>query len=301
VDVTGGPPARHGFVQWEFPGRLGPEPGRYAVRRYAGDAVRHVLVVEALGAPRRAAGRWVLLGGPRRARARTQRAAPGAVAAVEVTRATVIDAHPLGDLAAADAWLERAAGRDSERVVGEALELLNRAVAGHRVAAADPFLADADPARALVCRIGYGTGDRVADGGWEAAREVSEPRPQRRRAAALGPQDRLAALLGGRDVTLACEELALRARGDLAHGRAREAALQASVALDTALAELAGWRETGDLARRLDELSGHREPVAAAARAALEGGLDADAVAAVDAALGRLEAALRARALVARA
>ncbi len=109
----------------------------------------------------------------------------------------------------------------------------------------------------------------------------------------FAPQERLAALLGGREVALACEELALRARGDLEHGRPREAALQLSVALDAALAELEGWRE--QLGDRLDELAGLRSAVAAAAQAALAGGLDDDTVAAVDAALGRLEAALRAR------
>ena len=31
---------RFGFVQWEFAGRLGPDPGRYPVRRFAGDDVR---------------------------------------------------------------------------------------------------------------------------------------------------------------------------------------------------------------------------------------------------------------------
>ena len=80
---------------------------------------------------------------PRRLRRRARRADPGPTS-VELTRATVIDATPLGELEAADAWLERASGDDRERVTGEALELLNRAVAGHRVASADPWVADAD-------------------------------------------------------------------------------------------------------------------------------------------------------------
>jgi hypothetical protein len=226
---------------------------------------------------------------PRRRRRRPRRAEAGA-AEVEVTRATVIDAEPLGELEAADAWLAGACADDAERVTGEALAVLNQAVAGQRLAARDPWLADADPARALVCRVGYGTGEQVADGDWESARELPPPRPGR---TMFAPQERLAALLGGREVALACEELALRARGDLDHGRPREAALQLSVALESALAELEGWRE--QLGERLDELAGQREPVAAAARAALAGGLDDETVAAVEAALGRLEAALRAR------
>jgi hypothetical protein len=241
-----------------------------------------VLVIGGLDAPRR------------------RRARKAETGTVEVTVATVIDAAPLGDLEAADAWLARAGGADAERVVGEALALLNRAVAGHRVASADPWLPDADPARALVCRVGYGTGEQVAEGAWEAARELPAPEPRARRSLALAPQERLAALLGGRDVALACEELALRARADLDHGREREAALQASIALETALAELESWRDTADMATRLDALTGHRAPVAAAAREALQGGLHAEATAAVEAGLARLEAALRARSAASR-
>ena len=49
------------------------------------------------------------------------------------------------------------------------------------------------------------------------------------------------------------------------------------------------------MARRLEELDEWREAVARAARAALGGGLDDEQIAAVGDALGRLEAALRAR------
>lgn len=270
---------RFGFVQWEFPGRLGPDPGRYIVRRYAGDDVRQVLVIGGFDAPRRL-------------RRRARRADPGPTS-VELTRATVIGATPLGELEEADAWLERAAG--DERVVADALVLLNQAVAGHRVASADPWVADADPTRALVCRVGYGTGEQVADGDWEAAVELPLPAPPRARSLILSPQERLAALLSGRDAALATEELALRARGDLDHGRPREAALQLAIALDAGLAELEVWREQGGMARRLQELDELREPVARAARTALQGGLDAAQTDALEVALGRLEAALRER------
>jgi hypothetical protein len=237
-----------------------------------------VLVIGGIAAPRR------------RLRRRRPREAERGPAEVEVTRATVIDAEPLGELEAADAWLARACGAESERVVLDALAVLNQAVAGQRLAARDPWLPDADPARALVCRVGYGTGEQVADGDWESARELPPPRSAR---TMFAPQERLAALLGGREVALACEELALRARGDLDHGRPREAALQLSVALEAALAELEGWR--AQLGPRLDELAGHREAVRSAADAALQGGLEPEAVDAVSAALARLEAALRAR------
>ena len=52
-------------------------------------------------------------------------------------------------------------------------------------------------------------------------------RRKRKRGETLAPQERLAAILGGRDALLAGEELLLRARLDLDAGRTREAALQA--------------------------------------------------------------------------
>ena len=157
----------------------------------------------------------------------------------------------------------------------------------------DPYVAEVRAGQALATRIGYGSGEQVAEGDWEAARELPAPKPSR--SMLLHPQQRLAALLSGRDVALACEELALRARLDVDQGRGREAALQLAAGLDAALAELEGWRGTESVARRLDELHEHREAVDRAARAALEGGLQAEHTEAVEAALGRLEATLRAR------
>jgi hypothetical protein len=265
-------------VQWELAGRLGPPPGRYVVRRFAGDDAQSVVIVAEAGvAP------------PARVRRRRRSTPGGPLAPAPVTRVTVADATPLADTAA---WLASAA-RDPA-VAGEAAAVLVRLVAAHRVATATP-LPDPDPEQALAARIGYGTGVQVAAGAWEDAVELPRPsEPRGRRRAAPGT-DRLAALLSGRDAALACEELALRARADLDHARPREAALQLEAALRAALAELAGWREQGDLDRRLTELSGYSEPVAAAAAAAREGRLDPAGVEAVTAALARLEAALRAR------
>ena len=96
----------------------------------------------------------------------------------------------------------------------------------------------------------------------------------------FSPGERVAAVLGGRDVALACEELALRARGDLDHGRVREAALQLSVALDAALAELEVWRER--LAPRLDELAELRPGVRAAAERRCRAGSSPEAEAEIE-------------------
>ena len=69
------------------------------------------------------------------------------------------------------------------------------------------------------------------------------------------PEERFAALLGGRESPLAAEELVLRARADLDAGRPREAALQARVALEALLAELGRPPSTG-----LGASSGRRWP-----------------------------------------
>jgi hypothetical protein len=248
------------------------------VRRYAGDDVRQVIVVDE---PTAAV--------PRRRRSR--RAAPGTPAAVApVTRVTVIRAEPLED---AHAWLR-------EGSVEAAEQALASLVALHRVAAADPAVPDADPARALVARIGYGTGDVVATGGWEAARELPQEERARRLRLRRGPdqhpQDRLSALLAARDAALACEELTLRARADLDRGRDREAAIQLEAAFGAALAELQSWRGIAGIPRRLMELEGLRDGVTRAAAAAREGRLDLAQMEHAGAALERLEAALRARA-----
>jgi hypothetical protein len=273
-------------VQWEFAGSLGPEAGRYVLRRYAGDDPRHVVVIGSLGAAGAAGGRL------RRGRRRPRSAPPGSAAeSVELTRATVIATDPLPDDRARD-WLRRAVEARDE-TVSEALVLLNRAISAHRLSAMDPYVGEVSEGQALATRVGYGSGEQVADGDWEEATEL--PPRRDKRSLLIAPQQRLAALLSGRDVALACEELALRARMDLDQGREREAALQLSLALDAALAELEGWRASGEVARRLDELATHREAVSEAAAAALQGGLQPQQSEAVAAALRRLEATLRAR------
>jgi hypothetical protein len=203
-------------------------------------------------------------GVPRRRRGRRAPAAPAAAVA-PVTRVTVIRAEPLKD---AGAWL-----REPELDAAEAA--LASLLSSYRIAAADFAAPDADPARALVVRAGYGSGEHVAAGTWEQAREL--PAAQRRRFGRrpdMRPQERLAALLASRDAALACEELTLRARADLEHGRDREAAIQLEAALTTALAELEGWRGVTGIARRLAELAELAGGVAAAAAAARAGRLE---------------------------
>ena len=61
------------------------------------------------------------------------------------------------------------------------------------------------------------------------------------------------------------------------------------------MAELEGWRELDGMAERLEELAGFAASVGEAARAARRGALDEPGRDLVARALGRLEAALRAR------
>ena len=174
---------------------------------------------------------------------------------------------------------------------------LNRVLHAHRIAMADPYAREVARDQALVVRIGFGSGEHVAEGRWDQARELPrEPTTARRPAtAALRPQERLASLLAGRDVMLACEDLVLRTRADIDAGRVREAALGLRATLEAALAELEPWREQAGLGQRLDELRSREEEVAGAASAALLGGLEERQISAVGSVLGRLEAALRAR------
>jgi hypothetical protein len=216
-------------------------------------------------------------------------------APVAITRATVIavDAPLPGD-PAAQAWLEAAhdGGQDEAQ---DALRVLNDVLRAHRAAAADPYARDVAAPQALVSRVGYGDGEQVAEGRWAAALEL-DLRPRRPpRTAALRPQERLAALLSGRDRRLACEELVLRARLDLDEGRPREAALQLRVALEAALSELEADSGVEGMVERLSELRERRGAVASAANTALDGALDPATVDEVTAVVERLEAALRAR------
>jgi hypothetical protein len=249
------------------------------VRGHAGE-LEHVLVLATLGAPER---RWL--------RGRRPRAASPAPAPVTTSRATLVGAEPFDGEGPAERWL-RAAG---EADAGAAVTVLNRVLHLHRAASADPHVREVRREQAVVVRLGFGDGERVADGRWVRAIELPAVHARMRRDAALRPQERLAALLGGRDAALACEELVLRARQDVDAGRRREAALQLDAALTTALAELEPWSARADLAARLAELRDLQGSVRAAAQAALEGGVDDAANAAVRRALERLEAALRAR------
>jgi len=210
-----------------------------------------------------------------------------------------VAAEPFGSHAEAERWREEV---DGEAEADDALWVLHRVLHVHRLAAADPYVRELVRDTALAVRVGVGAGEALAHGRWTTAVELPPEAmraPASRSSAVLRPQERLAAVLGGHDVALACEELTLRARSDVAAGREREAALQLRVALESALSELTPWADREVITRRTAELREERATVAAAAIMAIDGGLDAGTAGEVARVLGRLEAALRARTSVA--
>lgn len=272
------------FVQLEFGFLLGPRDGRFIVRRTPAAEPERVLVLGTLGARQRR-----LLSGRRGQTVEAAEPAP-----VPTTRATVIRADPVASPQEGDRWLSdlRSDRGAADAEVAGALAQINAAVHAHRVAPADPHARDVCARQALAVRIGYGAGEQVADGRYREAWELPGERARAKRSME-SPDERLAAILGGREQALACEELVLRARTDVDAGRPREAALQARVALEALLAEAGG----GQPARPRAQLESDRYAIGDAANAALRGELPPELAEAVTAAIGRMEAALRRRRL----
>ncbi len=250
------------FIQLEFPWALGPADGRYLIRRSPDGEPERVVVLGALEAGRQSIGapaapRWSGSSLLRRLRGRARSMPTGPEPApVATTRVTVIDPVSLAADNQARAWL---AELDRDREVGAAVAVVNRVIHSHRIAAADPYVHEVSPAQALVIRAGWGEGEQVADGRWLHARALAPPGGSgsghrsagsrrglgRDRSWALRPQERLAALLGARGAALLCEELALRARQDLDHGRLAHAALELDRALRARRARAARRAQAG--------------------------------------------------------
>jgi hypothetical protein len=214
---------------------------------------------------------------------------------VPTSRATVVRPTAFPSRQGAEQWLDglRAAPEEADREVAGALSLLNRALRAQRLASADPYVREVSVADALVTRIGFGAGETVADGRFGGAWELPRRGSRRAKRSMEAPEERFAAILGGREQALPCEELTLRARADLDSGLPRQAALQARVALESLLADLGGALRDDSRG----ELEADRGPIGAAANAALRGELSEAAVDALDATIARMEAALKRRRL----
>jgi hypothetical protein len=266
------------FVQFEFAFPLGPDDGRYLRRTRQGGEPERVIVLGTLGAPQRR-----LLRGKKPAPVE----AAAAASPVPTARATLIRPEAFGSAEEAERWLERLRRDEGalDAEVDDAARELNAILRAHRAAAADPYVREVSRAVANAVRVGYGSGDLVADGRYGAAYDLPPAARRVRRAEAMAPLERLAAVLSGSAEIEVAEELVLRARLDLEADRPREAALQARIALE---ALLAGARDEDAAA-----LGAHRTAVGDAANQALRGDLDERLEAAVAEAVLEMRRALR--------
>jgi hypothetical protein len=232
-----------------------------------------VLVVETLAAPAPP---------PRRRRRPRQAETDTPPATLPLTRVTAVRAYePFETEQDAAHWLDAMTEAEdtAEALLADAIGLLNRALHAHAAASADPHLAELSLERTVKVLVGYGTGDEVASGGFAAAREIdawaSRASRAQRRAEDLNPQQRTAAVLGGRERIDVCETLLLRARADLDASRNREAALQLRVGLEALLAELPAAVPDPGHDADMETLTERRGEAGEAANAALRGELNA--------------------------
>ena len=279
-----------GFTQFDFAGALAVADGRYVVRD---EGREQVLVVETLGAPPPA----------RRRRKRPRDAEIGEPPPeLPVARATVVLAfNEFEDESAAATWLSEATASEEtiDELVEQGIAELNQALHTQAVASGDPYPQTVTPARAVVIRIGFGSGQALADGAFTLAHQVDPglgPISRRRqRDEELRPQQRLAAVLGDRERLDACETLLLRARADLDAGRDREAALQLRVGLESLLVELKGALSDPGHEEDMATLQNRRHEAGELANAALQGDPDPEQLQALTELLAASERVLRRR------
>lgn len=251
-----------------------------------------VLVLQRIGAP----------AASRRRRRPRRIEADAEPAGLTLTRATAIRAFaPLADDGEGARWLDEVCEAEDtvDVLVDEGLALLNRALHAQVVAAAAPRAKSelgAEAAERIL--VGYGSGEEVAAGRFRDARAVDVgPRATRRRQREeeLRPQERVAALLGGREQLDVCETLLLRARADLDANRDREAALQLRVGLEALLVELKGALADPGHEKDMGALNARKGEAGEAANAALQGELSEEQRQQVEELLETSERVLRRR------
>ncbi len=239
------------FAQLDFPGEVALGGGRFLVRPPGEEAADpDVLVLKTLGASR--------------ARSRLRRGRPVPLESepdptpLPLTRVTLIKAIPFEGAEGAASWLEQVSG-DDELAAGLSAEVaatLNRALEAHRVAAPDRYAADVHAGEAIAIRFGYGTGQEVSEGRWAAAVELHEKRRRSVRVElvdGVGAQERIAAVLGGRDRVLPEESLLIDAERAAAQGRPALSAITLAAALETLARGGGDPGEAGDATSRLQQ------------------------------------------------
>lgn len=279
-----------GFAQFDFAGRLAVADGRYVVRDRG---LERVLVIETLGAPPPT--------GRRRRKPRDVQPddTPTELPLARVTSVRAFEV--LEDVPAAERWLE-VAGGDEEMVssmLDEGIDDLNRALHTQAIAGGDPYPQVMTGARAFAMRVGFGSGEQLADSLYTAAKQVDpgrRPGSRRRRLdEEMRPQQRVASVLGGREQLDTCETLLLRARADLDAGRNREAALQLRVGLEALLVELRGALTDPDHDEDMATIEARRQEVGDLANVALQGNLSATQLESIEAIQALCERVLRRR------
>ena len=280
-------------MQFDFAGALPLADGRYLARSQGPGEEESVLVLQRIGA--------TASGGRRRRRPRRVEveAEPAPLA---LSRVTAIRAFaPFESQEEAARWLDEAceAADTVEVLVDEGLALLNRALHARAVAAADTSQSELSAEQAERVLVGYGSGEEAAAGRFSDARQVDATAAnhsrRRRREEALRPQERVAALLTGREQFDVCETLLLRARADLDAGRGREAALQLRVGLEALLVELKGAVADPAHDEDMGTLNARRSEAGTAANSALQGELTAEQKQQVEDLLAVSERVLRRR------
>ena len=271
------------FVQLEFPWALGPPDGRYLMRASPGGRA---------GAGDRA-GSQALRTARRRRRRRT--------------RVTVIDPVSLSaeqpGARLAGGLRARARARHRARRSRSSTAMLYL----HRLAAADPHVHEVSPAQALAVRAGWGEGEQLAYGRW-AARERAAGRGERpgargRAAPRQPPRTHLRAL-ARRAPGLAAGRARAAAglRGAGAEG-ARRTSTRAATRTPRSSCTARSRRPSRSCAPRsattwrCGSTSSSSSPAASSSRRLPRGGGAEPDAEVLGHALGRLEAALRARQL----
>jgi len=252
-----------------------------------------VLVVESLSAT----------AAPSRRRRRSRPEPAGSEAPeVPLGRVTVVRAsEPFDGEEGAQRWLHDTLASEAatDALLEEAILLLNRALHAQAAAGLDPLPRQLTPRAGILARIGFGSGEEVARGRFTRAERIdvhaSGASRRRLREEELRPQERVAAVLGGRERIDACETMILRARADLDAGREREAALQLRVGLEAVLVELDGALSDPGHGEDMAVLAERRKAVGEAATEALSGDLGRDRAREVEDTVAVAERILRRR------
>lgn len=161
-----------------------------------------------------------------------------------LSRLTVIFSdRPFATENLAERWMRKTVKEPEAfaEALADASRLVNKALHAHSISTQNPYIPQLSPSEAVAARIGHGLGHELAEGNFSQATELpTAPPSRRRRQDQVAPQERVAAILGGRENANACETFVLRARLDFDAGRYREATLGLSVAVETMLIEMDG-------------------------------------------------------------